>query len=330
MGLFDDEDDEVQASGLFDDDADDDARGRGLLDSSVHVPSPAVVLNMLAHNPYNPREELTDLKETAASLTAKGQIQPLTVVTRKAFLAVHPTEAEAIGAAAYIVIEGNRRLAAARLAGLSTLRIDVNDALATSAADLLESALIANIHRVDVPPMDQARGVQELLATHRTQAKVAQRLGKTEAWVSQRLTLLNLTPELQRKLDAGELKVEHARKIGRLAPEEQNSAAREVLNAVKTPRRRRSRKDAVGTPSSGSAADGGADDGLNGVKSPIPAQRAKGASEIGTLVIPAGPPVAIVNALVAQLEPAELAAVARLLGDRLGQGSGRTSVSAPG
>ncbi|MFI2764341.1 ParB/RepB/Spo0J family partition protein [Streptomyces echinatus] len=203
-------------------------------------PPAKVELKLLAGNPFNPRDELTDIEETAESLRAKGQIQPVTVARRAAFLNAHPGHEGQIGEEAeYVVIDGNRRLAAAALAGLTELRIDVNDDLAASAADMLESALIANIHRVDVPPMDQAKAIQELVQVHGSQGQVAKRLGKTPAWVSQRLALLELTPELQEKVEAGELKVEPARRIGRLPKPKQKAEAEKAINAVKTPRQRR-------------------------------------------------------------------------------------------
>ncbi|WP_331734727.1 ParB/RepB/Spo0J family partition protein [Streptomyces sp. NBC_00887] len=201
-------------------------------------PPAAVPIAQLAHNPFNPREELTELEETAESLAARGQVQPVAVVRRAAFLATHPGLDEQLGEAEYVVIDGNRRLAAAGLAGLAELRIDVNDDLAASAADMLEGALIANVHRVDVPPLDQAKAIQELVAIHGSQGQVAKRLGKTPAWVSQRLALLQLTPELQDKVRAGELKVEPARRIGRLPRDQQAAAAAETVNAVNTPRQR--------------------------------------------------------------------------------------------
>ncbi|MFJ7912636.1 ParB/RepB/Spo0J family partition protein [Kitasatospora sp. NPDC096204] len=225
-------------------------------------PPTSVELRLLAHNPFNPRDELTELEETAESLRIKGQIQPVAVVRRAVFLAVFPGLEEKLGKAEYVVIDGNRRLAAAHLAKLAELRIDVNDDLATSAADLLETALIANVHRVDVPPLDQAKAIQDLVAVHGSQGKVAKRLGKTPAWVSQRLALLELTPDLQEKVEAGELKVEPARRIGRMPKEQQASAAAEAINAVKTPRQRAPRRElakreptppvnAVNTPSAG-------------------------------------------------------------------------------
>ena len=62
-------------------------------------PPASVELRLLAHNPFNPREELTDLEETAASLRVKGQIQPVTVTGRAAFLSAHPGQEEALGEA---------------------------------------------------------------------------------------------------------------------------------------------------------------------------------------------------------------------------------------
>ncbi|MFB6807602.1 ParB/RepB/Spo0J family partition protein [Streptomyces sp. NPDC056387] len=202
-------------------------------------PPAAVPLSDLAHNPFNPREELTDLEETAESLRDRGQIQPIAVVRAAAFLAVHGDQAEAIGNAAYVVVDGNRRLAAARVAGLAELRIDVNDALASSAEDILESALIANIHRVDVPALDQARSIEELVAKHGSQSAVARRLRKSEAWVSQRLALLQLPADLQAKVESGDLPVKHARRIGRLPAEQQHVEAEKALNPVKAPRKPR-------------------------------------------------------------------------------------------
>ncbi|MFF0754588.1 ParB/RepB/Spo0J family partition protein [Streptomyces sp. NPDC004267] len=204
-------------------------------------PPAAVELRLLAHNPFNPRDELTEIEETAESLRARGQVQPVTVVRRAAFLKVNPGQEAALGEAEYVVIDGNRRLAAAHEAGLEQLRIDVNDDLAASAADILETALVANIHRVDVPPINQARAIKELLDKHGSQEKVAQRLGKSGAWVSQRLALLELPDDLQEKVETGELKVKDGRRIGRLPADQQHEEAEKALNRVKAPRKPRSK-----------------------------------------------------------------------------------------
>ncbi|MGW2370212.1 ParB/RepB/Spo0J family partition protein [Streptomyces sp. NPDC001667] len=288
-------------------------------------PPAAVALKLLAHNPFNPRNELTDLEETAESLRIRGQIQPVTVTRSATFLTAHPEQQDEIGEAEYVVIDGNRRLAAAAAAGLEELRIDVNDDLASTAADILESALIANIHRVDVPPMDQATTIQELVKVHGSQGKVAKRLGKTPAWVSQRLALLELTPDLQEKVETGELKVEPARKIGRLPKEEQAPAAEKVITAAKAPRPRSPRKplgegqtgptvNAVNTSSP--VPEMAADTSLtvNAVNTPGPRE-----ALTAEIVLPSSSPAAIVEALAVHLSPEDLTSVAELLRERVGQ-----------
>lgn len=189
-------------------------------------PPRTVPVSNLAHNPFNPRTELGDLQETADSLLEKGQIQPLTIITRQAFLQAHPDQATALGTATFVVLDGNRRLAAARLAGVDELRVDVNDSLANSAADLLESALVANLHREDLTPLEEADTLAELVKVYGSQRQVARRIGKSHVWVGQRLALRDLKPELQEELKTGDLTVEDARKIGKLPQEKQTEAAR--------------------------------------------------------------------------------------------------------
>ena len=311
-------------------------------------PPASVELRLLAHNPFNPRDELTEIEETAESLRQRGQIQPVAVVGRDAFLAAHPGHEEKLGEAEYVVIDGNRRLAAATMAGLAELRIDVNDDLAASAADLLEGALIANIHRVDVPPMSQAKAIQELVKAHGSQGKVAKRLGKTPAWVSQRLSLLELTPELQEKVETGELKVEPARRIGRLPKEQQASAAEQTINAVNPPRQRSPRRD-LGNgqePPAPDPAPAPAHQTANAVNTSVPSggpdapdaaatvngvnTRAVKPEASTPIVLPrSSSPAQVVDELVARLSPEVLTAVTELLLERLGtDGSVSSTVQA--
>uniref|UniRef100_UPI002F90E2EA ParB/RepB/Spo0J family partition protein n=1 Tax=Kitasatospora indigofera TaxID=67307 RepID=UPI002F90E2EA len=257
-------------------------------------PPASVELALLAHNPYNPREELTDVEETAESLAARGQLQPVAVVSLPAFLAVHPQTAEKFGPQVqYVVIDGNRRLAAAPLAGVAGLEIYVNDALASSAHDLLESALIANIHRVDVPPIDQAKAIQELLKVHGTQDAVAGRLQKSSAWVSQRLALLGLPDDLREKVDSKELSVEDGRRIGRIRDEDdQRAEAAAALARVKPPRKPREAARVV--PQKNASVS----EGVNGVNStPAPAAETTSAPEVVNGVNSAGPSEGIADAV---------------------------------
>ncbi|MGW1641186.1 ParB/RepB/Spo0J family partition protein [Streptomyces lavendulae] len=281
------------------------AQATGAPTSGV-VPPSEVPIDALAHNPFNLREDLTDLAELAESLTVRGQLQPLAVATRMAFMEAHPGATDGLGRAPYVVIDGNRRLAAAHLAGLKTIQIHVNDSLSASAADILESALIANVHRVDVAPMDQARALQELVDVHGSQAQVAKRIGKTAAWVSQRLTLLNLTPTLQEKVETGELKVEPARRIGRLPQEEQAAAADESLSTVNPPRQRTRPAPPTTTPPQPPTPAPAASPAPS--PSPAPAPR---------ITISTHSPETIADALTAHLTPDDLKAVTELLLTRI-------------
>ncbi|MFJ3176477.1 ParB/RepB/Spo0J family partition protein [Streptomyces roseus] len=295
------------------------AEATGAPTSGMAAPS-EVPIEALAHNPFNLREDLTELDELAQSLISRGQLQPLAVATRMAFMEAHPAQTDGLGRAPYVVIDGNRRLAAAQLAGLKTMHIHVNDALSASAADILESALIANVHRVDVAPMDQARALQELVDVHGSQAQVAKRLGKTAAWVSQRLTLLNLTPALQEKVDTGELKVEPARRIGRLPQEQQEEAAEDTLHSPNPPRQRTHTPpptvNAVNAPAPAPAPASAAAparptvNAVNAVNAPAPGAAPR-------ITIATDSPETIADSLTAHLTPDDLKAVTELLMQRL-------------
>ncbi|MEU9671812.1 ParB/RepB/Spo0J family partition protein [Streptomyces bobili] len=165
--------------------------------TAAHNETPRVPVDRLAPNPYNPRATLAAIEEMADSLTGKGVIQPLTVVTRGAFLAAHPEHASDLEVADYVVVDGNRRLAGANLAGLDDLPVHVNDSLAEDADTLLETALTAAVQHEDLEPLDEARALQRLVEVHGSQRAVARSLGKSSGWVTQRLALLNLTPELR-------------------------------------------------------------------------------------------------------------------------------------
>ncbi|MCX4627705.1 ParB/RepB/Spo0J family partition protein [Streptomyces sp. NBC_01443] len=191
----------------------------------------------LAHNPFNPRIRLGDIEEIAQSLTTRGQIQAVTVVRREAFLAVHTGQEHVLGEADYVVVDGNRRLAAARVAGLAELRIDIRDELAASAEEMLEAALITSIHRADLGPLEEARAIQQLVLAYGRQKDVAAKLGKTAARVSQRLALLKLTDGLKNKVRSGELPVKDARRIGGLAAERQQAEAERAMSRAKSARR---------------------------------------------------------------------------------------------
>lgn len=180
-----------------------------------------VPLEQLVGNPDNPRQELGDLRELADSLVKHGLRQPVGVMSRRAFVEVYPHYEEAVGEASFVVINGNRRLAAARLAGLPTLAVHLTGLTGSDLASVRAAVLVENIHRKDLEPLEEARAVAELVELHGTQVEAAERVGKSQGWVSQRLSLLSLEPELRDDLASGALRVREARSLARLSAQEQ-------------------------------------------------------------------------------------------------------------
>ncbi|MDJ0465980.1 ParB/RepB/Spo0J family partition protein [Streptomyces sp. H27-C3] len=189
-------------------------------------PPTELPLAEVCHNPDNPRDDLGDVTRLGASMKRRGQLQPAAVMTRAAYLAAKPDQQAKLPAAAqYVVIDGNRRLAAATEAGLAVLKVVVNDQLGTSPEEVLESALVANALRKEHEPLETAQALRDLIAFYGSQERVAEVLDVTQVWVSQRLSLLKLTPELQRDLEDGKRMVSHLRGVGHLPAEEQRAAA---------------------------------------------------------------------------------------------------------
>lgn len=187
-------------------------------DGSPRVPLAAVCANPLNKRPAGLDEQLREMADT---IRAHGVIQPLVVCSAAAYLAAFPQQRQAVGAAAWVTLIGNRRLHAAALAGLDEVPILVNDDQVTS---MYEVMLIENGHRRDLPPAMEAEAMTEALqAAGLSQAELARRIGKSAMYVSQRLALLELLPEFRALLDAGELTVEAARTLGALPEEEQRA-----------------------------------------------------------------------------------------------------------
>ncbi|MFE1250812.1 ParB/RepB/Spo0J family partition protein [Streptomyces sp. NPDC058735] len=185
-------------------------------------------------NPDNPRSSLGDLTDLAGSLRTHGQKQAITVMNRDAYIKANPErEPDLEPDTTHVVIDGSSRLAAARDAGLTTIKVMVSDDQGATSEELLESALVANIHRQDLSELDEARALQRLLTIHGSQTALAKRLHRSQGWVSQRLALLNLTPELQARI--GEDPIDLLRAVGSKPPEQQEPA----LAALKQERARK-------------------------------------------------------------------------------------------
>ena len=154
------------------------------------------------------------LQELADSITEHGIIQPLTV--RK------------LSSGYYQIIAGERRWRAARLAGLQEVPVIVMEADDRKAAEL---AMIENLQREDLNPMEEAAGFQSLIETyHMTQEEAAQRVGKSRSAVTNALRLLGLTPSVRKLVEEGKLSAGHARALVPLSPSLQESAANAIVS----------------------------------------------------------------------------------------------------
>ncbi|WP_329295638.1 ParB/RepB/Spo0J family partition protein [Streptomyces sp. NBC_01455] len=181
----------------------------------------------ISPNPDNPRSKLGDLTDLTGSLKNHGQKQAITVMNRDAYLKANPDrESDLEPDTAYVVIDGSSRLAAAREAGLEAIAVMVSDDQGNSPEELLKSALIANIMRNDLSEIDEARALQRLLVVYGSQRALAKELHRSQGWVSQRLALLNLTPELQDRI--GEEPIELLRAVGSKPVSEQETALEEL------------------------------------------------------------------------------------------------------
>ena len=153
------------------------------------------------------------LQELADSITEHGIIQPLTV--RK------------LASGYYQIIAGERRWRAARLVGLQEVPVIVMEADDRKAAEL---AMIENLQREDLNPMEEAAGFQSLIENyHMTQEEAAQQVGKSRSAVTNALRLLGLTPAVRKLVEENKLSAGHARALVPLSPSLQESAANAIL-----------------------------------------------------------------------------------------------------
>ncbi|MEW1568881.1 ParB/RepB/Spo0J family partition protein [Streptomyces sp. NPDC093509] len=201
--------------------------------AATGVPTDAVAaptelsLHRINPNPDNPRSRLGDLTGLAGSLKTHGQKQAITVMNRDAYVRANPDrEADLEPDTTHVVVDGSSRLAAAREAGLNRLKVMVSDDQGTTSEELLESALVANIHRQALEELDEARALERLLAIYGSQRALATRFHRSQGWVSQRLALLNLTPELQARI--GQEPIDLLRAVGNKRAEQQEAALDEL------------------------------------------------------------------------------------------------------
>ncbi len=176
-----------------------------------------VPLDQIQRNPLQPRRHFDEaaLAALADSLKENGTLQP--IVARPA-------------RTGYEMIAGERRLRAARLAGLTEIPVVLRT---TSDDKLLELALVENVHREDLNPIERARAYRVLCDQHQmSHEAIARRVGEDRATVTNYIRLLSLAPGVMRRIEEGELGVGHAKAllgVGDIATQEHycESAIRE-------------------------------------------------------------------------------------------------------
>ncbi len=172
-------------------------------------------LTQLQPGKYQPRTRMDEgsLYELAESIKAQGIMQPILV--------------RPIGNNRYEIIAGERRSRAAQLAGLDEVPVLVKDVPDESAAAM---ALIENIQREDLNPLEEAQGIARLVNEfHLTHEQAAQAVGRSRSAASNLLRLLNLAEPVQQMLMAGDLDMGHARALLPLEGAQQILAAGEIV-----------------------------------------------------------------------------------------------------
>lgn len=197
-------------------------RGLGALLSSDRTidlgPEPSEVdLDSVVPGPMQPRTHFDDasLESLAESIRTHGIVQPLVVRRRENN---------------YELIAGERRWRAAKLAGLSRVPVVVKDVPDES---LLEIALIENIQREDLNPIEEAQAYKKLIETvGMTQEALGSRIGRDRSYITNYLRLLKLPEDLQQLVKEGRLSTGHARTLLALShPDLQRRLARQIIDA---------------------------------------------------------------------------------------------------
>ena len=173
-------------------------------------------VDVIQRGKYQPRLDMhqESLQDLADSIAAQGVVQPIVV--------------RAIDAGRYEIIAGERRWRAAQLAGLHEIPAVVREVEDRAAIAI---ALIENIQREDLNPLEEARALERLIKEFElTHEQAAEAVGRSRAAVSNLLRLLDLEDAVKQLVEHGELEMGHARALLALSGNKQIEAARQVIN----------------------------------------------------------------------------------------------------
>ena len=180
------------------------------------TPYQILPIHKVEPNPDQPRQDFDEeeLQALSDSIATHGIVQPLTV--------------RQLESGYYQIIAGERRWRAARLAGLREVPVVVMEA---DDKTTMELALIENLQRQDLNPVEEALGYQSLISEYGlTQEDAAQRVGKSRPTITNALRLLSLCPEVLEQVRSGKLTPGHARAVLSLkTPAQQKDAAQRII-----------------------------------------------------------------------------------------------------
>jgi ParB family transcriptional regulator, chromosome partitioning protein len=174
-----------------------------------------VPIGAIQPNPHQPRNTMDEekLAELAASIKEHGLIQPLIVNQTTPNL--------------FTLIAGERRWRASQLAGLDTVPVLIKEATPQA---MLELALIENIQRADLNPLEEAQAFRQLMDEfHLTQEEVSKRVGKARSTVANQVRLLDLPPNIQQAVADGRISGAHGRALLPLPTPESQTAVMEAI-----------------------------------------------------------------------------------------------------
>lgn len=179
-----------------------------------------IVINDIRSNPYQPRKTFSDesLSELAESIKEYGVVQP--IIVKKSIKG-------------YELVAGERRTKAAKLAGLTTIPAIIKE---FTDEEMMEIALLENIQREDLNPIDEANSVANILKMRGlTQEDFARKFGKSRSYITNLLGILRLPKVVQDKVQSGIISMSHARCLSKLDDEEKiislaNRIEKEGLN----------------------------------------------------------------------------------------------------
>lgn len=174
-----------------------------------------IPLTEIRSNPYQPRKEFDEvaLSEIAESIKEHGVIQP--IIVKKSIKG-------------YEIIAGERRTRASKMAGRETIPAIVRD---LTDQEMMEIALIENIQRQDLNPIEEAEAFQKIIeSTNITQEEAARRFGKSRSYITNLLGLLKLPDSTKKYVSEGKISMGHARVLSKLNDQDQmESLAKNII-----------------------------------------------------------------------------------------------------